>query len=144
MSAKKKTSRHDDYECEGLHSRGDQLRAAAPLDSTPLQNEKSEDDEDGDQVDVPVERANQFAAVLGNDDCHGRGGPAGGEPIAPAHDEAGVFAEGAAGGIVFAPPARGRRAGFGPGPSAGRRREAPNDPPPEEKRNVWEPTERAS
>src|SRR5258708_32129841 len=93
MSAKKKTSRHDDYECEGLHSRGDQLRAAAPLDSTPLQNEKSEDDEDGDQIDVPVERPNQFAAVLGTYDRHGRGGAAGGQPSAPAHHEPGRFAE---------------------------------------------------
>src|SRR5258708_25734070 len=106
MSAKKKTSRHDDYECEGLQCRGDQLRAAAPLDSTPLQNEKSEDDEDGDQVDVPVASTNQFTAVLGNYDRHGRGGAAGGEPIAPAHDEAGVFAEGAPGETVLAPPDR--------------------------------------
>src|SRR5260370_40510387 len=109
MSAEKKTSRNDDYEREGLQCRGDQLRATAPLDSTPLQNEKSEDDEDGDQIDVPVESTNQFAAVLGNYDRHGRGGAAGGEPIAPAHDEAGVLAEGAAGGNVIDAAARDER-----------------------------------
>src|SRR5258708_28638526 len=118
MSAKKKTSRHDDYECEGLQCRGDQLRAAAPLDSTPLQNEKSEDDEDGDQIDVPVESTNQFAAVLGNYDRHGRGGAAGGAPIAPAHGEAGVFAEGAAGEIVLGATPRDRPGAVGHGPRA--------------------------
>src|SRR5713101_8588768 len=139
MSAEKETSRHDDYKRKGFQCRGDQLRAATPLDAAPLQNEKSDDDEHGDQVDVAGERANKFAAILADDDGHGGGGAAGGEPVAPAHDEAGVFAEGAAGEIVLAPTARDSRAEFGNGRSAGERVESANDPHAEEETNVWEP-----
>src|SRR5713226_2281412 len=139
MAAEQETSGYDDDKSEGLQRRGNQLRAAAPLDAAPLQNEKSDDDEDGDQVDMAGERANEFAAVFADDDGYGGGGAAGGEPVAPAHDEAGVIAEGAARKIVLTAAARNSGAEFGHGRSTGKRVEAADDPDAEEKINVGEP-----
>src|SRR5258708_37874554 len=139
MSAEKETSRHDDYKREGLQCRSGQLRATAPLDAAPLQDEEPDDDEHGDQVDMAGERANEFAAVLANDDGHGGGGAAGREPVAPSDDEAGVFAEGAAGKIVLAAAARDCRAEFGHGGSAGERGECARNPDAEEEVNGGEP-----
>jgi len=40
--------------------------------------------------------------VLTDDDADGAGGATGGEPVAPADDETGIIAEGAAGKVVLA------------------------------------------
>src|ERR1700738_3239351 len=84
MSAPEEAGSNDDYESEGLHRRREELRAAAPLDAAPLQNEKSENDEDSDELDVAGERRDKFAAVFADDDGYGGGGAAGGKPGGPA------------------------------------------------------------
>src|SRR5713226_621240 len=139
MAAEEETSGYDDHKGEGLQRRGDQLRAAAPLDAAPLQNEKSDDHQDSDELDVARERGKKLAAVLANDDGHRGGGAAGGEPVAPAHDEAGVIAERAARKIVLPAAARNSGAEFRHGRSTGKRVEAADDPDAEEKINVGEP-----
>src|SRR5258708_15056367 len=139
MAAEEETSGYDDHKGEGLQRRGDQLRAAAPLDAAPLQNEKSDEDEDGDQVDMAGERANEVAAVFADDDGHGGGGAAGGEPVAPADHEACVIAEGAARKIVLPAAARNSGAECRHERSSAKRVESADDPDAEEKINVGEP-----
>src|SRR5713226_2283265 len=134
MAAEEETSGYDDHKGEGLQRRSDQLRAAAPL-----QNEKSDDHQDSDELDVARERANEVAAVFADDDGHRGGGAAGGEPVAPADHEAGVIAEGAARKIVLPAAARNSGAEFRHGRSTGKRVEAADDPDAEEKINVGEP-----
>ena len=41
LSAEKKASNNEDHESAGFHRGGDQLRAAAPADAAPLQDEES-------------------------------------------------------------------------------------------------------
>src|ERR1700730_15157009 len=96
VSTEEEAGRNDDYERECFHRRGDQLRAAAPFDSPPSQYEKSGDDQDRNELDVPGQRADEFAAVFANHNSDGGSRAAGGEPVAPAHDESGILAEGAA------------------------------------------------
>src|SRR5260370_5295990 len=124
MAAEEETSGYDDHKGEGLQRRGDQLRAAAPLDAAPLQNEKSDDHQDSDELDVARERGKKLAAVLADDDCHRGGSAAGGEPVAPADHEAGVIAQGTARKIVLPAAAQYRRREFGQRRSAGKGVEA--------------------
>src|SRR5258707_13852636 len=106
MAAEQETSGYDDDKSEGLQRRGNQLRAAAPLDAAPLQNEKSDDDEDGDQVDMAGERANEFAAVLADDDGYGGGGSSVGQWIGPRSNDTGVLDLCGCRNIVIRLPAR--------------------------------------
>jgi len=68
-----------------------------------------------------------MAAVLGNDDSDG-GGTAGGKPVAPSNDEAGVVAEPATGKIVLAAAPGNRRAELRDRRSAEERVQSSGDP----------------
>ena len=87
----------------------------------------------------PASGGNQRAAVFGDDDGDGGGGAASREPVAPADDEAGVIADGAAREIVLAAAARNRGAEFGQRRRADKRVESADDPNAEEEINVGEP-----
>src|SRR5216684_4391274 len=86
--------------------------SAAVDNCAPLQNEKPNDYKNrNDQRNAPFESGDdqvsaedreERAAVFGDDDGDGGGCAAGGKPVAPADDESGVIAEGAAREIVLA------------------------------------------
>jgi|ERR1700686_970778 len=139
VSTEEEASRNDDHEGERFHRCSDQLRAAAPLDAAPLQNEKSDNDNDRNELDVPAKRTDEFAAVLANHNSNGGSRPTRGEPVAPADDEAGVLAERATRKIILAAAARNRSAEFGQRGRASERIESPDDPDAEEEINVGEP-----
>jgi len=96
VSPEEEAGRNDDYECKCFHRRGDQLRSAAPFYAAPLQDEKSDDNDDRNELDVSGERADQFAAVFADDDGDRGRRAAGGEPVAPPHYESRVFTQRAA------------------------------------------------
>jgi len=139
VSTEEEAGRNDDHEGERFHRGGDQLRAAAPLDAAPLQDEKSDDDQHGNELDVSGQRTDKFAAVFADDDGDGGRGAAGGKPVAPADDEAGILTERAARKVILAAAARNCRAEFGQGRRAGERIESPDDPDAEEEINIGEP-----
>jgi hypothetical protein len=114
------------------------VTSCAP-DAAPLQDEKSDDDADGDGLDVSGQCREQRAAVFAYDDGDGGGRAAGGEPVAPADDEAGVVAHGAAGEIELAAAAGDGGAEFGHGRGTDEGVESADDPDAEEKIDVGEP-----
>ncbi len=92
-----------------------------------MHDAKSEDDRGGDEFYVAGKYGKQMAAVLGDNNGDG-GGATRGKPVAPSHDEAGVFADGAAGEIVLATAAGDRSSEFGHRGGAEKSVEAANDP----------------
>ena len=91
------------------------LHLAAHAYALPLQQRENHDD--GDAGDFDAQRAvhhrEEMRQIFAEDDADGAGGAAGGDPVAPAHDEAGVFAEGSPGKIVLAAAGGNQRAEFG-------------------------------
>jgi hypothetical protein len=125
MTAKSETSDDHDKEDEALENGGEVLNFAAHADAFPLEQGEENDDGDGghfESGDVRQvrrqtrEKVTQHAAqlegatkgpeyvshIFADDDADGAGGAAGGEPVAPADDEAGVVSNGAAREIVLA------------------------------------------
>src|SRR5579864_1142769 len=110
MAPKREASGDEHEKGGGLKCRGDQLRAASPADSAPLQEKKHADHADGNLRFVSSEHREKIAAVFGDDDRDRRGRAARRQPVAPSDDEAGVFADGAAREIVLSAATRNRGA----------------------------------
>src|SRR5277367_5212047 len=96
VAAKRKACGHEHHESSRLERGANELRSTAPANSAPLQQKKSPDDSDGNQRFVPREGGEKIAAILCNDDRDSSGCATGRKPVAPSHDEARVFADGAA------------------------------------------------
>src|SRR5712671_5058706 len=139
MATPKETRPNDNHESQSLNPRGQQLRAAAPLDAPPLQDEKADDHHDRNRLDVAGKRSNQFAAVLANHDGHRGRSSASGQPIAPPHNKSRVFPECAPRKIVLPATARNGRAKFGHGRSAEKRVESADHPDSKEQINIRQP-----
>src|SRR5262249_28331240 len=112
-SAKYKASDDEDKECAGLECGGDQLSGAPPLDATPLQDREAQQNNDGDGCVTTGERREKYSHVTSDYQRDHRVGAAGGDPVAPAHYEAGVFAERATGIIILSAAARDRSTELG-------------------------------
>ena len=119
-----------DHECAGLEPSGQELRAAPPANSAPLQSAKPGNDGDGNDFQLlrPGENRKKMAAVFADNERDGCGSAASGEPVAPADDEAGVLAQSAARKIVLSAAAGNRGAKLGHGRRAAKGVEAANDP----------------
>ena len=91
------------------------MHFAAHGDAFPLQQRENYDDGDADDLDAEgaVEDRKEMRQIFAEDDADGAGGAAGGDPVAPADDEAGVFAESAAGKVVLAAAGGNQGAEFG-------------------------------
>src|SRR5208283_5747526 len=90
------------------------LYFASHADAFPLQQRKQNNC--GDRCDLDsqraIERGEQMRQVLADHDSHCTGSSAGGQPVAPAHDESGEIADGPAGKVVLAPAFWNARAEF--------------------------------
>ena len=93
-----------DEEDQTLEDGGEVLHLAAHADASPLQQGEENDRGNGSQLDAhgAIQRGENMRHVLTDDDADGAGGATGGEPVAPADDETGIIAEGAAGKVVLA------------------------------------------
>ncbi len=114
------------------------MRAAAPANPAPLQNEKSNNHKDGDEQfnsngeaedrQVCAQDREKRSTIFRDDECDGGGGAAGGEPVAPADDESRIITERAAREIVLAAAAGNRGAKLRHGGCSGKGVEAAEDP----------------
>src|SRR5215467_10737823 len=120
-------------ECGSLERGGDQLRGTSPFDAPPLQDCEAQQDNDGDGCVFAGERRKKHAGVIADDERDDGVGTARGDPVAPAHDEAGILAERATRVIVLATAAGNRGSEFGERGSAEERVKTTDNPDAEKK-----------
>src|SRR5580704_8095661 len=108
MAAQRETGSNEHQKAGSLDRRGNKLRAAAPADSSPLQNKEYADNADRSHRLMPREHGEKIAAVLCNDYRDRSGSAARREPVAPSDDEASILADGAARKIVLSSAAGNR------------------------------------
>ena len=103
-----------DQENQSFQDGGEVLNFAAHGYTFPLQQRENYDYRDAGDFDAQhaVEHREEMRQIFAEDDADGAGGAAGGDPIAPADDEAGVFAESAAREIILAAAGRNQGAEF--------------------------------
>ena len=98
-----------------FQKRGEVLDLAAHADAFPLQQREKNDNGDAGDFDAQrgVQDRKEMRGVFAEHDAYGARGAAGGDPIAPADDEASVIAEGATREIVLAAAGGNQRTEFG-------------------------------
>src|SRR5262249_48056188 len=136
-AAAKREASDDEYEKgAGLERGGEQLRCTAPFDAAPLQNGEAKQNDDGDRRISAGESGKKNSRVITNDQRDDGVGAAGGDPVAPADDEAGVFAERAARIVILATAARNRSTEFSERRGAEKGVEAPDYPDGEKQPDI--------
>ena len=98
------------------------------MNSAPLQHREAHNHGSGKRKLVAGEHWKKCPAIFPNHNRHGRSSPARGEPIAPANNKSGVFADGAPRKIILAAAPRNRRAKFSNGWSAEKGVKSADDP----------------
>src|SRR4029077_3908525 len=139
-AAHREAGNHHHEKDQAFEYGGEVLDFAAHADALPLEQSENYDGGDADDfyAQRAVEHGEKVREIFAEDDADGAGCAAGGNPVAPADDEASVFAKGAAGEIILAAAGGNEGAEFGDLESAQESVECAADPDGEEEPGVGE------